>query len=73
MKVRILLDEQGSAVAIERMDQQAAAKAGEWSARVVEGKGQKFHELELPAEFAKIDSADDFYARLTPHLTKLKR
>lgn len=75
MKVRVLLDPQGNPVAIERPNRTGspAASDGEWRARVMEPEGHKFHDLELPDEFEKIDSADEFHTRLKPHLAKIKR
>lgn len=74
MKVRVLLDAQGKAIAIQRTGYGAASRAqDDWGAELGEPKGHKFHDLDLPDEFEQIEDAQDFYTRMEPHLARLKR
>jgi|GEM_PF-5059508 len=74
MKVRVLLDEQGKPVAIERTIHGAAPRGkDEWHAELIEPKGHKFHEVDLPDDFEKIEDAQDFYTRAQPHIARIKR
>jgi hypothetical protein len=73
MKVQVLFNDKGKAVAIVQPQRSTgcSASAKMPTAQVVEGAGQRFQELDLPHEFANIEDADEFHLKLTPYLDKM--
>src|SRR4051812_32078691 len=73
MKVQVLFNDKGKAVATVQPQRStgrsASAKAP--TAQVVENAGQRFQELDLPPDFAKIEDAGEFHAKLAPYLAKM--
>jgi hypothetical protein len=67
MKVTVIVDEAGKVVATAP---QSAEDDGPVH-RLVPGKGQSVHELELPAELEGMASADAFHDALGEHLSRL--
>ena len=75
MKVEVHIEEQSTALAIERPQRggPASEKGGPQAQGGAEGKGHGVHEPDLPDEFENLESAQDFYERLQPHLAKFAR
>lgn len=69
MRVRVLLDGAGRLLAFACPE--VTTQRGAPDATIVAPPQGRFHEVELPEEFARIDDANDFHARLVPYVVEL--
>jgi hypothetical protein len=66
MKITVIADDKGNILGTYR--QPAQVPKGYPTFKIHGGPGHKVHELDLPAEFEKIPSADELHRRLSDHL-----
>ncbi|HTF45752.1 MAG TPA: hypothetical protein VK641_17730 [Terriglobales bacterium] len=69
MKISIITDHNGALVGTIR-GHETSAKLEGMTAGVLLGPGQKIHHVDVPEDLAKLESADEFHAKLVPHIPK---
>jgi hypothetical protein len=71
MKITVVVDKNGNVVGTYRQTEHP--REG-WPILQIRGApGQTVHELDLPAEYENIASADELHRRIGEHLKKAKR
>ena len=71
MKITVIVDQSGHVVGTYR--QPAQVPEGYPTFQIHGGPGHTVHELDLPAEYENVASADELHRRLGEYLRKLSR
>jgi hypothetical protein len=69
MKVSIITDHKGALVGTVQGHDLSMKRDGIWAGLVL-GPGQKIHRVDIPEELGKLTNADEFHAKLVPHIPK---
>jgi hypothetical protein len=71
MKMMVVTDKSGKVVATYRPPAKPAKEDPAFQFRAL--PGQSVHELDLPAEYGKIESAEELHQRIAEHIKKEKK
>ena len=69
MKISIITDHNGALVGTIQGHDLSVKRDG-MEAGVFLGPGQKIHRVEIPEELGTLTNADEFHAKLVPHIPK---